>query len=210
MVPSTEHNAHRMLLFLGPSWLSGLVSAVVPVLWTGGAIVLDSRGSALYQGLTGISQVKINTPLGYLALSRWAAHSVFLNSMPLFIFWAVVGCAVYLFAVELLKVFTGAVDLEHRLHYVHADARHMLLDALVRLVIRLLDAASICALVLYVLRSLLPFSLADARSVASHPAPGTASMAAIDTALLAASLMLLTALLRLFAFRTRLFDTPVY
>lgn len=197
---------YRFVQLLTFSGLSGLMAVGVPLLGMAVAIALSRiHGTALYDGLTMWRHTSVATQYDYQNIALWVDTNPFLSNAPLLILWASVGAAVYLSAVQLLRTFMMLVGFEERLHYVHADQSELVWDAILRLSIRLLDAALIYALIFYTLRHLIPQVLATARAVAQYPSWNYAYQAAFAVLGLMVSIWLGVVLLRLFFFRVRLF-----
>ncbi|GEM_PF-3445105 len=204
---SVRHEGlYRFVQMLTPSWLSWLVIILIPIVAMATAIILaDIRGTALYEGLTAWQHTTVATQYDYQNIAIWVDNNSFLSNVPLLMLWAVVGAAVYLSVVQLLRAIIVLVRFEEELHFMHANQTEIVWEAILRLSIRLFDASAIYATVFYDVRHLLPQALAAARAVAQYHTWAYIYQASLTTLALMASIWLAVVLARLFFFRTRLF-----
>jgi hypothetical protein len=121
-------------------------------------------------------------------------------------FWAATGLAIYMFVLQLLKMFNGVVDLEHEMHYIHSRPMQIILDASTRLLVRLLAAICLAVVLLYMLNHLVPDCVALTRAVILQATIGEAGLLGLVGLLFTVGLWVQTVLLRLLFLRLRLFS----
>jgi hypothetical protein len=202
----THRNVHQFVQLLTPSLLSGPLTVGLPIAGMLMAIVFsrihDTTG---FDWLTGTPRALMATSDGYQAITAWLNNSSFVSSLSVLVFWALVGAAVYITTLQCIKALGAGVELKREMGYMHADKSAILRNAGLRLVIRVGVAFGVYGLLGWIARQAIPAVLAAASDVAASAGSRTASQAAVATSLLIAGLIILTTLLRLFMFRTRLF-----
>jgi hypothetical protein len=178
----------------------------VPVAGMGIAVVLASiRGTALYDGLTAWQHTSIATQYDYQNIALWVDNNKLLSNAPLLLLWAAVGAAVYLSVIQMLRAIITLIQFEEELHFVHANQNEIVWDTVLRLSIRLLDAALFYGVVSYVLRRAVPQALAAARALSQYHTWTYVYQAFVVTFSLMLCIWLAVVLARLFFFRVRLF-----
>jgi hypothetical protein len=206
----TAGSPKLLSVFLLPSWLSGLISALAGVLIIGGTVLLTHIGGTLQQGLLGLN-LAYQQSSGAQTVSNTLAQNTSLNNVLLFVLWGTVGLVVYSIVQNVVHEFSSADKLVHELHYVHADRHKILRAVILRAVIRLAALVAWWLLVRFMAYKLVPYDIAAARLSALHLANATDWVRCI---LGGAACMLgvhgLTILLRLLLLRPRVFGGEIF
>ncbi len=195
----------ELRIMLTPSWLSGLLSVASGIIVIGvESLVVHLKGSSLEQLILAIHSVGGIAAGSYQSITSNLDNIAVINDLPLFILWAGVGSIVYVFAVKVYRGFTSVADTEERMHYVHANSKAVLKEALTHLAVRLLALAILIAMVLAFIHIALPYSLMLAIRFGQNLSLQNMLYALLGVFIVAACLSLMVSDLRLLALRLRL------
>ena len=190
-----------------PSWLSGLVCMGMPLVFVGMVMVIGRLQGPVLQGDLQIAHhATAGIGTNYSLFTHWVDQNQYTRNMPLAIFWAAVGLAIYAFVMQLSKAFNQAADLERETHYVHSHPRQLVEEAFLHLAVRLCAALLLVGAVIYTMQHLIPNALAMARACAMDPSIQNSEFVVAALASLVVSLSLQTVTLRLLFLRVRLFS----
>lgn len=190
---------------LKPSWLSGLVVVVASLAIVFGSVAyLHYSGSSWQLLLSNQQQHEVES--NSVALEQEVTGNVLVSNLPLLVFWAGVGMIVYSFIIALGDIFRNVVELKEEMHYVHANRKSLLGQAILHLVLRAIFLTIWVIYVQYSIHILLPYVIALAYAGSGDIGliynmtylAGAVVIAAI-------SLHLHTVLLRLLLLKPRLF-----
>lgn len=147
-------------LLLSPSWFSGLLSSIAGLaILTDGAAEAHYSGSLVQQALFAVHGTL--APV-YRQLADTLAHNQFVNNIPLWLFWAVVGMIVYYLATGIYEAFQYVAELEDEIGYVHARRNELIKMAVLRTLLRFIFLGLWVGYVQLFLHIGLPYSLAAA------------------------------------------------
>lgn len=204
---SKNRTFRRLAQLFTPSWLSGLLCVGLPIVCIGVAMVIGRlQGPALQGDLQIAHHATAGIGANHAVFTHWVDQNQYTRNMPLAIFWAAVGLAIYAFVAQLSKAFNQAADLEREAHYVHSHPRQLIGEAFLHLAVRLCAAFLLVGAVVYTLQHLIPNALAMARACALNPSIQNSEFVLAALASLVISLLLQTVVLRLLFLRVRLFS----
>ncbi len=72
----------------------------------------------------------------YEPLKDKLSSSEIVSNIPLFLLWMGVGLIAYYFVVAVARALSNAAYLEKEINYVHADKKHLIREAVLRMIIR--------------------------------------------------------------------------
>lgn len=154
----------KIILLLTPSWPSGLVAIV------GATIIVASNYfrsrsdiGALAEGIQGFQTLA--GPI-YHRLTDSLAHNNLASNLPLLLFWAAVGAAVYVVAVRLFTAFSDTAALEQTMFYSNVKRDSFLESLAVSYGLRLAALFSWFIYCAIFFKSILPMATTAARNAA--------------------------------------------
>lgn len=148
-------------VLLKPSWLSGLLAVVVSVAIVAGAVtLLHYNGSSWQQLITEQRQQTSEVSANSTTFENEVTSNVLVSSLPLLVFWAGIGIIVYSFLIAIMDVFRNALELKEEMHYVHANRRVLLQQAVFHLFLRGIFLATWVAYANFTLHAILPYVIA--------------------------------------------------
>jgi len=197
---------HHLLI---PSYLSALTTIGAALLIVGAALL-----TRLYWS-TGWAATSVRTiaDSNRYVLHNWGTSqtndgSSTLSAILLFIFWALVGLAVYFFVAGLFRAAGEARQLEQEVStYVHRNRDAIIRNFAERMLTRIVGLCLLFLVVTLYLRELIPFGLTAGRAAALAASPILSVVSAF--CLLVVGGHLITILLRLVALRPRLFSADI-
>lgn len=148
---------------LKPSWLSGLLAVVISLAVVIGAVALLHYNGSDWQQLIDHRQQQasaVSTNSG--TFEDKVNSNAFISSLPLLIFWAGIGMIVYSFIIAITDVFRNVLELKEEMHFVHANRRYLLRQALFHLLLRGIFLLMLVFLVSFTLHTILPYVIAMA------------------------------------------------
>jgi hypothetical protein len=146
---------------LAPSWLSGLLSVIV-----GLAVVAGTVAALHYNGsnIQLLQQTQANQPHAISknsdSLNDGFTANQFISDIPLLILWAGVGLIAYSLTMQIIKIFTRAVNLEQEMNYVHTDRHQLLRQTLLRFSLRVLILLTWLLYIRFTIHVLVPYVIA--------------------------------------------------
>lgn len=205
-------DARLFVAFLMPSWLSGLIAVAVGVSILGGTIALTHLGGTVQQGLLGLGQAYQGTSIGgevHSVSTKFTSNS-YLNNGLLFVLWGTIGLVVYSIAQSAVNEIRNANELIRELDFVHADRHAMIMNAVLRGVVRFGGLIAWAVLMRYTLYKFIPYTIAAVHNTALR----LTSVSDWERSLLATlgcmvCVQILIVLLRLAMMRTRLFGDNI-
>lgn len=204
MVTEAHSQHNRLGRLLLPSALSGFCSVSTPLVFVG-TVVAITRVHLLTTQFGSLTSPQVASGLSrnYALFANWADQNPYARDLPLLVFWALTGLVVYVCLAQIIKVLSGAIELEHEMYYVHARRGRIIRDALLRLLVRIGAIIGLSLTIAYALHHVLPRCLAAATAVALHPTAADTAQLLLATALLMVGFLLQTILLRLLFLRLR-------
>lgn len=201
----SRDDLNELGVLLKPSWLSGLIAVVVSLVIVVGTVAMIHYNGSSWQLLLSHQQhhtVESNS----VAFEQQVTKNVFVSNLPLLVFWAGVGMIVYSFIIALSDVFRNVLELKEEMHYVHANRKRLLRQAVLHLVLRATFLAVWVACVHYTIHVLLPYIIALAYAGSGDIGWLYNSTYLVGALIISAiSLHLHTVLLRLVLLKPRLF-----
>lgn len=199
------------LLLLTPSWLSGFVAVTLTLCVSVGSMLLLHFGNIAHQGLfASVLYTKRSIPLSAHTVSQRILNNPTVGNMVFLLFWATVGCIVSITAAGFAKELNRIISLEKTLGYVHVDRKAFIRDAVVRLLVRIVATVCLWILLHLLVYTFMPYLIAVAHTVTTHPASITAwldNVYAVLGCILA--IHVLTIDMRLLLLRPRLTASPM-
>lgn len=205
------HDAKLFGLLLMPSWLSTIIGATISL-----GIVVYTLVSAHYRGsnaqLTFLNYGKPGLDATTQSVSNRLASNELLANLPLFIFWALVGAVVYMFAINIFTAFKYVAEVTDEIeHYENVNRRQLIRVAVEKLAIRLGVLLVWIPYVLLFFSWVVPYGIAASLAAsADFPSFSSGAIATLAVIILFAAIHLHVVLLRLLTLRVRLFSSAVY
>lgn len=189
-----------------PSWISGLISAVVTLLIVIlnvaiGGLPAGDKGQVLY--VIRSAARSLSSPVQGLA-NQLSKYSL-LADAPLIIFWAFVGLMVYFLTMRVIKAVTSTVEIEEETHFVHANRSIIIGAAILRTVLRIVAFLILIGLLLLLIHRVVPESIGRSRTIALAFSSHNLVLLLLWSLALFVLLNLLTSAIRLIFLRPRLF-----
>ena len=201
-----EETLHQYRKLLAPSLLSGAVNIFLPLLVVLVTLISERlQGSILQNELFAIHQASGPFVALYVMVLGWLDSRQYVMNIPIAIFWVVLGLVAYTIAVEVIRLFGGAVHIEHEIHYVHSKPGEIIGEVAAQLLLRVAAATALLWLAPYTFGQLATEQISAAKILALAPSTNETIQLVVITALFILSLCAQTALLRLLFLRVRLF-----
>ena len=195
---------HLGLLLL-PSMLGLTLSIVLAVFAIGATFIANSASADVnlsggLQLLSSFSSENLDT------LKQTLARNEIIGSLPLTLFWAAVGLVVYTSATHLYAIFANAEQLREQMEFVHASRREMLIDALEKVMLRIVAIIAWFGLIKLSIEALVPYVGSSLQIAAgSMQLVDKIGYSALAAMTLVFSIHLHVMLIRLITLRYRLF-----
>jgi hypothetical protein len=213
MLKTSDYDRRLIGLLLLPSWLSGLVAVCGGLAVTVASIVISRyQGSSLQLELFNYRATPApNLTTSYQTVGTNLSANTFVSDLPLFLFWALAGLIVYLFASSLFGVLQNVAELKSELDYVHTDRRQLIDIALLHLAFRLGVLLFWLPYLLFFFHHVVPYSIAAAHVASASLISLNGLMYSLLAFLvIAGSLHIHAILLRLLFLKPRVFTNALY
>ena len=146
-------------LLLTPSWVSGLLVAVVSLVVVIGSLAMLIYHGSNWQYLVQLQQTHTVTN-NYQAIDHKFSKNTLISDIPLLVLWGAVGLIAYWFASGLIRSFRDAAGLKQQLDYVNANPQQIIRAAVWRLVVRLVVLVVLLLYFQLTIHVLIPYAIA--------------------------------------------------
>lgn len=164
-----SHAVSRIRLLITPSWISGFISITGALIIVAGALwIAFASSNRLNQDIFAVHSVANGVASSYQNVATNLSNYKIANELFFIAFWAGVGIVAYIFVAQLIKALSAAVDIEQEYHYVNAQRRSLLTEAILRLGIRLGALLVWLLIIILTFHKVLPLDLASARDLIQH------------------------------------------
>jgi hypothetical protein len=167
----SENDIRALGHLLTPSWLSGLITAVIALALSVGVVLIFSlHGSGFQQDLIILQQSTAahasSTNSSQIIVEN--NNLTFGNTWPLMIIWGFVGLLTYMIVAGLSHFFKTFHDMEKSLSYAHTDATSIIHETIERVTLRLTAFIILGFLVDLFIKKVIPYSVSAALASANN------------------------------------------